>query len=378
MNCHEMKKYLQDYVDEALTPGRAHAVTQHLESCNACRAEVESLRSLIADLHVLPRATSPARDLWPEIEARLPQLETASARGQNRFVEMINDVAGKLGAFFRPRTLWVWRGALAAAFILLVYVGSLLYVHTVPGAWEVASLEGMPKIGAKVLTGKGLLAMGDWLETDAGSRAQINVGVIGAVEVEPNTRIQLLKAQWTEHRLALEVGTMHAKIWAPPRFFFVNTPSAQAIDLGCAYTLTVDSSGAGFLHVTSGWVAFEREGRESVVPAGARCETRPVIGPGTPYFEDAPDALTAALPRFDFENGGEEALQTILTFARQRDTLTLWNLLARANEAQRVLVYERMVELVPLPANVTRAGVLQLDRKMLERWKDKLEVYWVE
>lgn len=378
MKCPDVKKYLQDYVDGDLPPHEVRIVAQHLQSCNHCRAETEDLRNLLADLRELPHALSPTRDLWPEIAARLPQTETASARSRNRFVERIKTAAEALDAFFLPRVLWIWRGALAAAFILLIYLGSLLYRRTGQDAWEVANLAGTPTVGAKTLAGKGLLAVGEWLETDDASRAQINVGVIGEVEIEPNTRIQLVEARLTEHRLALAVGTMHAKIWAPPRLFFVNTPSAEAIDLGCVYTLKVDSTGAGFLHVTSGWVAFEREGRESVVPAGARCETRPVSGPGTPYFADAPDALLAALPLFDFANGGDEDLQIILAFARQRDTLTLWNLLTRVNETQRVRVYARMLELVPPPANVTREGVLNLDRKMLQQWKDKLEVYWME
>ena len=36
---------------------------------------------------------------------------------------------------------------------------------------------------------------------------------------------------------------MSARIWAPPRLFYVNTPSAVAEDLGCAYTLEVDDLG---------------------------------------------------------------------------------------------------------------------------------------
>ena len=64
-------------------------------------------------------------------------------------------------------------------------------------------------------------------------------------------------------------GTIHARIWAPPRFFFVNTPSAVAIDLGCEYTLQVDDAGAGLMRVTPGWVGFESDGRESFVPEGA-------------------------------------------------------------------------------------------------------------
>jgi hypothetical protein len=38
-------------------------------------------------------------------------------------------------------------------------------------------------------------------------------------------------------------------IWAPPRLFFVDTPSAVAADLGCSYTLEVKDDGAGVLRV---------------------------------------------------------------------------------------------------------------------------------
>ena len=96
------------------------------------------------------------------------------------------------------------------------------------------------------------------------------------------------------HRLALERGTLHALISAPPGQFVVNTPSATATDLGCAYTLHVDEEGAGYLSVTSGWVALALNQRESLVPVGASCRTDPKRGPGTPSYDDADPELKAA------------------------------------------------------------------------------------
>ena len=87
--------------------------------------------------------------------------------------------------------------------------------------------------------------------------------------------------------MALDRGRIRALIWAPPRYFFVNTPSAVAVDLGCAYTLDVDPRGWGLVHVTSGWVAFEHGERESFIPQDAVCATRPRFGPGTPHYDDA-------------------------------------------------------------------------------------------
>jgi hypothetical protein len=173
---------------------------------------------------------------------------------------------------------------------------------------------------------------------------------------------------------------MSARIWAPPRLFFVDTPSAVAADLGCAYTLEVDDHGASLLRVTSGWVALELKDRESIVPAGAACETRPGIGPGTPYFEDSTAAFREALKKVDFDGDvgvRSAALTVMLNEARPRDTLTLWHLLARVNGQDRVRVYEKMAMFAPPPPGVTREGVLQLDQQMLETWRHALESSWI-
>lgn len=253
-------------------------------------------------------------------------------------------------------------------------------------SWEVARLEGAPKVGpdrtcekvplSKRMGEKIRLAVGEWLETDGASRARISVSTMGKVEVQPNTRLRLLGTGPTEHRLALERGTIHATIWAPPRLFYVETPSATAVDLGCVYTLAVDDSGAGLLRVTSGWVGFELHGRESFIPAGAYCATRPGIGPGTPYYKDVSDPFRAALATIDFEPASPEArakaLSVVLARARRRDALTLWHLLSRTDGDDRSRVYDRMAALVPPPKGVTREGVLRGEQHMLDLWWDRL------
>ena len=175
-------------------------------------------------------------------------------------------------------------------------------------------------------------------------------------------------------------GKMSAHIWAPPRLFFVNTPSAVAADLGCAYTLEVDDQGSSLLRVTSGWVALELQDRESVVPAGAACETRAGLGPGTPYFENASGDFRLALQALDFNRDAKvrrDALMAILVQARQQDTLTLWHLLTRVDSEDRARVYDRMAALGPPPPSVTREGILALDRTMLNAWRDSLELTWM-
>lgn len=284
----------------------------------------------------------------------------------------------------RLQVLWAWlawRPALAtfaaAAAVLVLVAGGWLVLQRSKPAWEVARLEGAPQVGSSRIGDTGRLAVGEWLETDGSSRARINVGKIGQVQVEPNTRIRLVTAHLTEHRLALERGTIHARIWAPPRLFFVETPSALAVDLGCRYTLKVDDAGAGLLRVITGWVALERNGRTSFVPAGALCATKPGFGPGTPYLEDSSAALRAALARLDFEQAGQQeravALGAVLAESRKEDALTLWHLLSRVEAEGRSRVYERLAALAPPPPGVTREGALRGDQRMLDLWLDYYE-----
>ena len=231
-------------------------------------------------------------------------------------------------------------------------------------SWEVEAIAG---------TAPNSIAVGELLETDARSRARIAVADIGTVELAPNSRVRLEETSKAEHRLALEKGMLHAKILAPPRLFIVDTPSGKAVDLGCEYTLEVDKDGNSILHVTGGWVALERGGRESMVPAGMMCMTKKGGGLGTPFSADATESFRKALENFDFSGG---SVQPVVREAAFYDMFTLWHLLSRVRKDERGTVYDALAKLVPPPAKVTREGITSLDKKMLDSWKAEVENAW--
>lgn len=287
-------------------------------------------------LDTLPRSIEPPDDLWPSIRPRL------ASRHRSR--------------------LGVIRLAASVA-VLAVGAGALAAVRHAQSTWHVAGVLGTPGRTYRV---------GELLSTDGTTRLVLRVANIGQVEVDPNTRVRLVTARATEHRLALERGTIHARISAPPRLFFVETPSGLAVDLGCAYDLEVDEHGNSVLRVTLGWVSYGRGARESLVPAGWRALTRAGLGVGTPYADDAPEALRHALVTLDFEHGGDMALATVLREARVRDAITLWHLLSRVEASRRTAVFDRLAALAPPPEGVTREGALRLDHVMLRLWWEKL------
>jgi len=357
-------KDISAYCHGELSHEESKQFAEHIIACAKCRAKFEEVKLGVKLAEQLPQLTAPDH-LWRELEPLLGR------PNENR-----------------SAVVWSWQMKAAAAVLLLLSGWGvwLVYSNRVDAlladkrAWRVKRLDGTPTVGTEKISNNGELAVGEWLETDANSRAQIDVSSIGAVDIDENTRVRLLETRPTEHRLELARGKMSAHIWAPPRLFFVNTPSAVAADLGCAYTLEVNDQGSSLLRVTSGWVALELENRESIVPAGAACETRPSLGPGTPYFEDSAAGFQAALKKVDFDPDAaarSRALNAMLDQARPRDTLTLWHLLTRVEGEDRARVYDKMAALFPPPAGVTREGVLALNQQMLDSWRDAMETTWM-
>lgn len=289
----------------------------------------------------------------------------------------------------RKRTArgWIFAGGglAAAAVVVIMFAPRTRHeraqvVKNDARGWTVASTAGRPSCGSQRCEDVGL-RVGEWLETDDTSEAQVSVADIGSILVAPRSRLRLKRTGPDEHRLELAQGTISAHVSAPPRLLVVETPSATAVDLGCAYTLTVDpGTGAGHLIVTSGEVALELPGHTAYVPHGAACESRRGQGLGTPHRSDASPALVAALARYDFEQGGDDALATVIREAsRREDSISLWHLLYRATDAQRVKLYYALLDLGPLPvAAVTRDTVLAMDATALEAWRRQLRPYWFQ
>ena len=356
-------KDISAYCHGELSSEESKQFAEHLIACAKCRTKFEEVKLGIKLAEQLPRFSAPDH-LWSELEPLLAKQTTSAAR---------------------PSVPWMWQSKVAvAAVLLLVASAGVFWIYRssrVPPkpSWFVKRLDGAPRIGSEQISNNGRLAIGEWLETDGRSRAQIDVATIGNVDIEENSRVRLLQSRADEHRLELVRGKMSARIWAPPRLFFVDTPSAVAADYGCAYTLEVKDDGGSLLHVTSGWVAMESKDLESLVPAGASCETRPGIGPGTAYYEDALPAFREALKKVDFERDAtvrSAALTSVLDHARPRDTLTLWHLFRRSEGADRERLYDKLASFVPPPPGVTREGMLRFDEKMMSQWVELLEPTW--
>jgi anti-sigma factor RsiW len=108
MNCNDVKKCLDDYVDGLLQEDAREEVARHLEQCEACGREEGLLRALVMEAGALPEGITPPTDLWPGVAERLGDRRTPLP----------------LTAKLRTRSILSNRTLLAAAAVLVAVIAT--------------------------------------------------------------------------------------------------------------------------------------------------------------------------------------------------------------------------------------------------------------
>jgi hypothetical protein len=253
----------------------------------------------------------------------------------------------------RPR----WSLAVAAALIVVAVLGTLRF-YTPRNRWRATESSGIAVVPHL------LLRAGDVVRTERGS-VRLESPSVGTLDLGANTTVRLIENRHNRHRLALAAGTIHAKTTSQPGVFVIDTPRARAIDMGCEYTLTIaPGGGGGELRVISGWVDLTHGYEQSLVPQGASAVITPEGELSVPIFDDAPPAFRTAVRNFERMHD----MATIVALARTRDTLTLLNLFRIATPDERMLLYDRLNQLVPAPPSITRESVRYWSPSSTELW----------
>jgi ferric-dicitrate binding protein FerR (iron transport regulator) len=253
-------------------------------------------------------------------------------------------------AVIRRRPLWPF--AVAAALIVCAILGAMRF-YTPANRWRATSESGIADVPHSILRA------GDVVRTESGS-VRLQSPAVGTIDLGANTTVRLIENRRKRHRLALAVGTIHAKTTSQPGVFVIDTPKARAIDLGCEYTLTIAPNGGGELHVLFGWVDLTRGYEKSLVPQGASASIDSDGSLTVPVFDDAAPAFRTAVRKHD--------MPTIVALARTRDAFTLLNLFRDATPDERMLLYDRLNQLVPAPPSITRESVRYWSPWSTELW----------
>ena len=180
-------KNLSAYCHGEVASEESRQIAEHLIACNRCREQFEEIKLGVKLAERLPQVAAPD-SLWADLQSRLAA-ETSRGR-----------IASSKKSLFSFKLWQPGLAGVAAGLVLVIGFGAWwFYSRESRPFWEVARLNGSPWIGSSRMDENGRLAVGQWLETDGSSRAKIEVGTIGHVEIDPNTRVRLIETKPTEH-----------------------------------------------------------------------------------------------------------------------------------------------------------------------------------
>lgn len=327
-------------------------IEEHLRSCEGCREELELVREGQEALLALKAPQAVDEEGWRALEAALAQSDAVRKR-RSRVVPIA--VAA----------------AILAGVTMLAVFSAMSLVRKGRVVIEADGERSAPAV----------LEPGEFVESGDGA-LRLKLGALGQAEIGPGTRIGRVGSAPVPLKLRLERGSLRAVVSAPPRFFIVQTPHADAVDLGCAYELEIGEGGRGVLRVDAGKVALERaEGAERAsawrsvdVPAMFSCSILPGLGAGAPLRKDAPESLASLVRRAEAAPLSlQSADPASLLAARKADALTLLHLLGVVAPVARPDIRDRLDELVPAPSASALDGVLALDPPAIHAWSREIQ-----
>lgn len=276
-----------------------------------------------------------------------------------------------------PRRRFATRRAAAAAAAAVIILA---------GAWWLTrddDATSAPRSGACYtvagVSGCARAFVGEEIVADEG--AEIEIGDIGRVTLDPGARIRVDAADADDHRLFLVEGAVEASIGlGGVNRFRIGSPAGVSVDLGCEYRMDVDAAGTTHVLVRLGRVAFEAEGRRVIVPAGAECRTRPGRRPSTPLWTlHTTPRYREALAEIDAsQSPPDDAVAIVLDVHEPRDTLVLWHLLQLPSAALRRAALARIRKLVTLPADFARVDAASVRAGALDALGEALHPYWLD
>lgn len=269
------------------------------------------------------------------------------------------------------RQAWRRFAGAAAAAVALAVAASRLFLGPDGIAITVASggvsLNGKPAApGARVQAGERVV-------TAHGGQAVLAMGPMGSIELKESSAIIVAASGGGRLTMKLEHGDLRARITARPYAFRVETPTAAADDMGCAYQIVTDSAGSGWLRVTEGWVRLRSRGIDSLVIEGTDAALRTESGPGVPIRKGAHAAVRSLAEKITAgSNPGPRELASALEHAGGEDAATLLNLLWRAPPRIAEPIYRRLAAQHPPPPAVEWKRFENRDLTAVAEWWPRL------
>jgi RNA polymerase sigma factor (sigma-70 family) len=254
---------------------------------------------------------------------------------------------------------------IAAAIIFVAYK----FLSSGSG-WDIIQISGQPMIDNTKIKQGGSFKPNSTITTDDQSTVTFSIPEVGRIMIDTSS---IVKRAETGFEINIESGGMKKYEGNASDFLTVQTPLALIKEFykGSAFKLKIMNRNSTLINVESGWITVEVKEFTSYIPKNYDC----LISRGRyvlPYYQDTKPELRSLIEGYSGIN--DPSIGTILSLVTIKDAIVLWHLLQLVSSENRFIVFDKLNELVPAPNGVTKEGIQALNKDMLMKWRQDIEL----
>lgn len=402
MNCEEVKISLHNFFDGLLDDFTKRNVELHLRGCEKCYSEYKKLKVFFDLIKEFPSFNEPPADIISKFSYELmrksrktttqdesaPPADTRRLRKElkkqeKKIKKNISDtrisrasqvmaLGYKKSSAGRSSFNWA-KSVLSFIPIILIAAGYFIYDYQKYNSpWEIKNIRGEILINGSTNHAYNF-SQGESLISQYMSSAIIRIPKVCDVFVDDNTSLYLEKAKDGGNRLNLNYGRIKVTNTVDLPDFVITCKGYEINDKSGEFTVVASDTSGALISVNRGFIEIICNEQSTFLNERYVCNIKVGFGTGTPYNIDASDSLKEEIKSFDYNNGGDAAVDKIIAHTGPKDVLTLLALIPRASQLKRQQLYQEITNQFPPPENVTRMGIIKADPQMLFLWWQEIQ-----
>ena len=254
----------------------------------------------------------------------------------------------------------------------VIVIVAAYYIITLKKPWSISGQTGNYTINNEINPGSEI-SQEEILFTKASSSVYLTIPGVGKLKLLSNTTLKRLDEKNTAQLIS---GKLIVNNTGAVEKFKLLIPDAIIEDYqtGDSYYVEVDEKENSFIKLSSGWIRVQSTQGESIFPQGFELKIVKGKGMDVPYSSNADPVYVTQLDEYLFNGKRLNVLSIIISKTSTKDALTLWNLFKRVDESHRVLVYNKLAELVSPPSSTNQNGLLNLNQEMMQAWFEEIKM----
>lgn len=379
MNCEEIKKNIEDYIDNQLDEKTKSDLEDSLPYCAEQDGYLKRINALSKQLNELPLSFEPPKEVIIELTDKLMQLsETAEKTKldqeklskideQSREHRPVKKKKRNLAKSFKDLNIsnfsLILTGMTAVVILITIYFITF-FNDTSP--WKANASNGTFKVNNTTVTTANLES--DDIVTSLGHTSTgILIPEEGSFTLDPETSIQIVETKKSLNKISLLSGGITFKSISKTPNFELQSNGVTIKSQNAQFAAKIDSNGYLIVRGIKEHIEIVTEYDRLLLGNDYICRISGNII-GLPYHVKATGKFKHQLRNMEANMNDVVELTALLYDASYKDAHTIIRLLEKVSKGNREIVYKKLSNLFPPTPRVTKQGIIDGNQSMLDEW----------